>query len=127
MGACGCGDLMTKLVYMLEWHSAGGFSLLAHSSDIDDLLEGLDGVLKDWLDGLHDTKSSFHIIDLWLHALDGLHLSGNLNEWLSIIESLQDSSGKGFLDVLNSSSLGNSGGFVISGLGSEGGAESGLE
>jgi len=32
-------------------------------------LEGLDGVLEDWLDGLHDTESSLHIIDLWLHAL----------------------------------------------------------
>ena len=22
---------------------------------------------------LHDTESSLHIVDLWLHALDGLH------------------------------------------------------
>merc|ERR1719504_506964 len=84
-------------------------SFLAHSSDIDDLLEGLDGVLEDWLNGLHDTESSLHIVDLWLHALDGLHFSGDLNEWLSIIESLEDSSGKSFLDVLDSSGLGNSG------------------
>merc|ERR1719329_1767277 len=28
----------------------------------------------DWLDGLHDTESSLHIVDLWLHTLDGLHL-----------------------------------------------------
>jgi len=76
-------------------------------------LEGLDGVLKDWLDGLHDTKSSFHIVDLWLHSFDGLHLSGDLNEWLSIIESLQDSGSKGFLDVLDGSGLSN-GGITIS-------------
>merc|ERR1712113_1369567 len=107
---------MTKLVYMLEWHSAGGFSLLAHSSDIDDLLEGLDGVLKDWLDGLHDTKSSFHIVDLWLHALDGLHPSGNFDEWLSIIKSLEDSCGKSLLDVLDGSGLGNGGVTISSGL-----------
>ena len=99
-------------------------SLLSHSSDIDDLLEGLDGVLKDWLDGLHDTKSSFHIVDLWLHSFDGFHLSSNFNKWLSIIESLQDSGSKGLLDVLNSSGLGNSGGFIISSFGSKGGAES---
>ena len=74
-------------------------SFLAHSSDIDDLLEGLDGVLEDWLDGLHDSKSSLHVVDLWLHAFDGLHLSGDLNKGLSIIESLEDSSGKGLLDV----------------------------
>jgi hypothetical protein len=84
-------------------------SFLSHSSDINNLLEGLDGVLKDWLNGLHDTESSLHIIDLWLHALNGFHLSGNFNEWLSIIKSLEDSSGKGFLDVLNGSGLGNSG------------------
>jgi hypothetical protein len=102
-------------------------SFLAHASNIDDLLEGLDGVFEDWLDRLHDTESSFHIVDLWLHTFDGFHLSSNLNEWLSIIESLQDSSGKGFLDVLNGSGLGNSGGFIISSFGSKGGAESRLE
>ena len=96
-------------------------SLLAHSSDINDLLEGLDGVLEDWLDGLHDTESSLHIVDLWLHALDGLHLSGNLDEWLSIIESLEDSSGKGLLDVLDGGGLGNGGISISSGLGSLGG------
>ena len=72
-------------------------SLLSHTSNVNDLLEGLDGVLEDWLDGLHDTESSFHIVDLWLHALDGLHLSGNFNEWLSIIKSLQNSSSKKLL------------------------------
>merc|ERR1712072_1438588 len=51
----------------------GRCSLLSHSSDINDLLEGLDGVLEYWLYGLHDTKSSFHIINLWLHAFDGFH------------------------------------------------------
>merc|ERR550514_1380327 len=109
-----------------EWVSSG-ISLLAHSSDIDDLLEGLDGVLEDWLDGLHDTESSFHIIDLWLHALDGLHLSGDLNEWLSIIESLEDSGGNGLLDVLDGGGLGNGGITITSGLGGEGGREGGLE
>ena len=99
----------------------GACSLLAHTSDIDDLLEGLDGVLEDGFDGLHDTESSLHIVDLWLHAFDGLHLSGDLNEWLSVIESLEDSSGKGLLDVLDGSGLGNSGVTVTSGLGGEGG------
>ena len=102
-------------------------SFLTHTSDIDDLLEGLDGVLEDWLDGLHDTESSLHIVDLWLHTLDGLHLSGDLNEWLSIIESLEDSGGKGLLDVLDGSGLGNSGVTVSSGLGHLGGREGGSE
>jgi len=102
-------------------------SFLSHSSDIDDLLEGLDGVLEDWLDGLHDTESSLHIVDLWLHAFDGLHLSGDFNEWLSIIESLEDSGGEGLLDVLDGSGLGNSGVTITSGLGSLGGGEGGLE
>ena len=104
-----------------------GCSFLAHSSDIDDLLEGLDGVLEDWLDGLHDTESSLHIVDLGLHALDGLHLSGDLNEWLSVIESLEDSSGKGLLDVLDGSGLGNGGVTITSGLGGESGGEGGFE
>ena len=80
-------------------------SFLSHSSDIDNFLEGLDGVLKDWLDRLHDTKSSLHIVNLWLHALDGLQLSGNLNKWLSVIESLENSGGEGLLDVLDGLSL----------------------
>jgi hypothetical protein len=96
------------------------YSLLSHSSDINDLLEGLDGVFEDWLDGLHDTESSLHIVNLWLHSFDGFHLSGNFNEWLSVVESLQDSSSKSFLDVLNGSGLGNSGGSVVSGFSSEG-------
>ena len=103
------------------------YSFLAHSSDINDLLEGLDGVLENWLDGLHDTESSLHIVDLWLHAFDGLHLSGNFDEWLSIIKSLEDSGGKSFLDVLDGSGLGNGGGLIISGLGGEGGVEGNLE
>merc|ERR1712110_533991 len=98
-----------------------GFMLVAatqvsHTSDINNLLEGLDGVLEDWFDGLHDTESSLHIVDLWLHSLDGLHLSGDFNEWLSIIESLEDSGGKSFLDVLDGGGLGNSGVSVSSGL-----------
>ena len=80
-------------------------------------MEGLDGVLEDWLDGLHDTESSLHIVDLWLHALDGLHLSGDLNEWLSVIESLEDSGGEGLLDVLDGGGLGNGGVSISSGLG----------
>ena len=102
-------------------------SFLAHSSDINDLLEGLDGVLEDWLDGLHDTESSLHIVNLWLHTLDGLHLSGDLNEWLSIIESLEDSGGEGLLDVLDGGGLGNGGITITSGLGSLGGGEGGFE
>ena len=94
------------LSYLIQLSYLSWWSFLAHASDIDDLLEGLDGVLEDWLDGLHDTESSLHIVDLWLHSLDGLHLSGDLNEWLSIIESLEDSSGKGLLDVLDGSGLG---------------------
>ena len=90
-------------------------------------MEGLDGVLENWLDGLHDTESSLHIVDLWLHTLDGLHLSGDLNEWLSVIESLEDSSGKGLLDVLDGGGLGNSGVSISSGFGSLGGVEGGLE
>merc|ERR1719428_2532872 len=102
-----------------------GRSFLSHSSDINDLLEGLDGVLEDWLDGLHDTESSLHIVDLWLHAFNGLHLSGDLNEWLSIIESLEDSGSEGFLDVLDGGGLGNGGISITSGLGGESGGESG--
>ena len=102
-------------------------SLLSHSSDINNLLEGLDGVLEDWLNGLHDSESSLHIVDLWLHAFDGLHLSGNLDEWLSIIKSLEDSSGKSLLDVLDGGGLGNGGIGITSGLGGEGGGEVGLE
>ena len=104
-----------------------GCSFLSHSSDIDDLLEGLDGVLEDWLDGLHDTESSLHIVDLWLHSLDGLHLSGDLDKGLSIIKSLEDSSGKSFLDVLDGGGLGNGGISITSGLTGEGGGEGGLE
>ena len=98
-----------------EWTSSTS-SFLAHTSDINDLLEGLDGVLEDWFDGLHDTKSSFHIVDLWLHSFDGLHLSGNFNEWLSIIESLEDSGGEGLLDVLDGGGLGNGGISISSGF-----------
>ena len=106
---------------------SNGCSFLSHSSDINDLLEGLDGVLEDWLDGLHDSESSLHVVDLWLHSFNGLHFSGDLNEGLTVIESLKDSSGKGLLDVLDGGSLGNSGGLVVSGLGGESGVEGGLE
>merc|ERR1711981_982037 len=61
--------------------------------------------------------SLLSIVDLRLHAFNGLHLSGDLNEWLSVIESLEDSGGKGLLDVLNGSGLGNGGITITSGLG----------
>ena len=66
-------------------------------------------------------------VDLWLHTLDGLHLSGDLDEWLSIIKSLEDSGGEGLLDVLDGSGLGNSGVSITSGLGHLGGLEGGSE
>merc|ERR1712087_1005661 len=39
-----------------------GISFLAHASDINDLLEGLDGVLENGLDGLHDSLLSISLI-----------------------------------------------------------------
>ena len=102
-------------------------SLLAHAADIDDLLEGLDGVLEDGLDGLHDTEAALHIVDLGLHALDRLHLAGDLDEGLAIVESLEDSGGEGLLDVLDGSGLGNGGISITAGLGGLGGREGGLE
>merc|ERR1712205_218238 len=129
-GVCVSGRREAQKLFSLHFLVNGsrvGCSFLAHSSDIDDLLEGLDGVLEDWLNGLQDTESSLHIVDLWLHALDGLHLSGDLDEWLSVIKSLEDSSGEGLLDVLDGSGLGNSGVTVTSGLGGESGGEGGLE
>jgi hypothetical protein len=71
------------------------------------------------LNGLHNTKSSFHIINLWLHTFNSLHFSSIDNEWLSIIKSLKDSSSQSLLDILNGGSLGDSSGFIISSLGSE--------
>ena len=100
-------------------------SFLAHSSDVNDLLEGLDGVFEDWFNRLHDTESSFHIVDLWLHSFDGLHLSGNFDEWLSIIKSLEDSSGKRFLDVFDGGGFGNGGITISSGFAGEGGGKGG--
>jgi hypothetical protein len=79
-------------------------------------LEGLDGVFENWFNRLHDTKSSFHIIDLWLHAFDGFHLSGDFNEWLSVIKSLKDSGSKSFLDVFNGGSFGDGGVSISSGF-----------
>ena len=102
-------------------------SLLAHAADIDDLLEGLDGVLEDGLDGLHDTEAALHVVDLGLHALDGLHLAGDLDEGLSVIESLEDAGGKGLLDVLDGGGLGDSGGLIVLSLGSEGGVKGALK
>merc|ERR1719327_2630868 len=54
-------------------------------------------------------------------------LSGDLNEWLSIIESLEDSGSEGFLDVLDGSGLGNGGVSISSGLGHLSGREVGSE
>merc|ERR1712006_57447 len=50
-------------------------------------------------------------------------LSGDLNEWLSVIESLEDSGGEGLLDILDGSGLGNGGIGITTGLGSLGGGE----
>merc|ERR1712227_283513 len=75
----------------------------------------------------HDTKSALHVVDLGLHALDGLHLSGNLDEGLTVIKSLEDSGGEGLLGVLDGSGLGNSGIRVTSSLGSLGRVEGGGE
>ena len=111
-----CVDLR----FLRTWdYQSLAVSFLAHATDINDLLEGLDGVLENGLDGLHDTESSLHIINLGLHALDGLHLSGDLDKGLSVIESLEDSSGEGLLDVLDSGGLGNSSSFIIVSLGIE--------
>ena len=101
-----------SILLFVNWR----FSLLSHSSDIDDFLEGLDGVFEDWFDWLHDSESSFHIINLWLHSFDGFHFSGNFNEWLSVVESLEDSGSECFLDVLDGSGLGNGGIGISSGL-----------
>merc|ERR1719321_1582739 len=60
-------------------------------------------------------------------TLDGLHLSGDLNEWLSVIESLEDSGGEGLLDVLDGGGLGKGGIGITSGLAGESGGEGGLE
>ena len=122
------GVQTNSLCILIHFRSSGlSCSFLTHSSDIDDLLEGLDGVLENWLNRLHDTESSLHIVDLWLHTLDGLHLSGDLDEWLSVIESLEDSGGEGLLDVLDGSGLGNGGIGITSGLAGESGGEGGLE
>ena len=72
-------DAVNEKCFYFEKERRSSVSLLSHSADINDLLEGLDGVLEDGLDGLHDTESSLHIIDLGLHAFDGLHLSGNFD------------------------------------------------
>ena len=36
---------------------------------------GLDGVLEHWLNRLHDTEFYLHIVNLWLHAFNGLEFS----------------------------------------------------
>jgi len=119
--------MYTSILVARSGTGCRSLSLLAHAADIDDLLEGLDGVLEDGLDGLHDTESALHIVDLGLHALDGLHLSGDLNEGLAVVESLEDSGSEGLLDVLDGGGLGDGGVSVTAGLGGEGGGEGGLE
>ena len=84
-------------------------SLFSHSTNINDFLKGFDGVLKYWFNRLHDTKSSFHIINLRLHSFNSFHLSGNFNKRLSIIKSLKNSGCEGLLNVFNCSSFCDSG------------------
>ena len=43
------------------------------------------------------------LFELGLHAFDGLHLSGNFNEGLVVIESLEDSGSERLLDVVDGS------------------------
>jgi len=50
-------------------------------------------------------------------VLDGLHLSGDLNEWLSVIEKLEESIGKVILEDLDGGGLGIGGISITSGLG----------
>jgi hypothetical protein len=103
---------------------AGGFSLLAHATDVNDLLEGLDGVLEDGLDRLHDTEAALHIVNLGLHALDGLHFTSDLDERLTIVKSLENAGSESLLDVLNGGSLGNGGIGITLRLGLQGRVES---
>ena len=95
-------------------------SLLAHATDINDLLQGLDSVLKNGLDRLHDAKTALHVVNLRLHALNSLHLASNLDKGLAIVKSLQDAGGKGLLNVLDSGSLRNGGISVALGLRAQG-------
>jgi hypothetical protein len=39
------------------------------------------GVLEDWLNRLHDTESSLHIVDLWLHAIIASKMSTRDTAW----------------------------------------------
>ena len=91
------------------------------------MLKGFDSVLEHWLHRLHDTESSLHIVDLWLHSLDGFHFSGDLHKWLTVVKSLEDSGGEGLLDILDSGSFGHSSGGIVSGLGSQSGVQGGSQ
>ena len=64
---------------------------------------------------------------MWLHALDGLHLSGDIDKWLFIIKSLENSRGKSLLDVLDGSGHGNGGITITSNLRRESGGEGRLK
>ena len=52
---------------------------LTHSSYINNFLKSFNSIFKDWFDRLHDTESSLHIIDLWLHSFNSFHLSSYFN------------------------------------------------
>jgi len=101
--------------------------LLTHASHINNLLEGLNSILQNWLNRLHNTKSSFHVVNLWLHSLNGFHFSGNFNKGLSIVKSLQDSSSQSFLNILDCGGLSNSSGLIVSRFELESGLKSGFE
>merc|ERR1712054_214613 len=79
--------------------------LLPHAPDINDLLEGLDGVLEHGLHRLHDAEAALHVVDLRLHAFNSFHLSCDLHKRLAVVEALQDPGSQGLLDVLYGGSL----------------------
>ena len=88
-------------------------SLLPHTSDINDLLKCFDGVLEDWLDGLHDPESPLHIIDLRLHSFDCFHLPGNFDQWLAVVQSLKYPGRQRLLDILDRGGLRNRASLVV--------------
>ena len=88
-------------------------SFSSHSANIYNLLQSLNSIFKNWFDRLHNTKSTFHIIDLRLHSLNSFHFTSNFNERLTIIKSLKDSCSKCFLNIFNGSSLCDSSSDII--------------
>lgn len=79
-----------------------GFS---HASHINHFLQSLDGILEYRFDGLHDPKSALHIVDLGLHSFNCLHLASYLDKGLTVVQSLENSSSEGFLDIFDGSGL----------------------